>query len=43
MLVNIDEIESSGLAKAWKMSGEQVDAILLEDKVGYRALKPVHI
>ena len=43
MLVNIDEIESSGLAKAWEMNGERVDAILLEDKTGYRAQKPVHI
>ncbi len=44
MRVNIDEIKDQvGLERTWDLSREQVDEVVRDDKVGYRASGPARV
>jgi uncharacterized protein len=43
MRVNIDEIKEAGLERAWDVTREQLDEMVMGDPAGYRAAGPVHV
>jgi uncharacterized protein len=43
MRVNIDEIKEAGLRRSWDVAREDLDAIVSDDRAGFRARGPVHV
>jgi uncharacterized protein len=43
MRVNIDEIKDAGLDRSWDLTREQLDAVVADDRAGYRARAKAHV